>query len=146
MPAKSYFCARRPAFLSSIRAIAVLLTLTVSLAATEIPKVSKIEPPNWWTGYVSSVMVLLYGENLAGAKLAVEYPGARLEKSQVQPDGKHAFLWIRLGPKIKPGKLAIRVSTSAGKADVSLIAAEPPAFTREVPGHLRERCHLPDHA
>ena len=34
-------------------------------------QVTKVEPPNWWTNFVSPVMVLLYGENLSDAKISV---------------------------------------------------------------------------
>jgi glycosidase len=120
MSAKRSLRAASPACLSSVQVVTAVLWLTVSLLAVESPHVSKIEPPGWWTGYASPVMVLLYGENLAGAKLSVQYRGVRVEKAQVQPDGKHAFLWIRLAPNVKPGNAVIRVTTASGAAEATL--------------------------
>ncbi len=91
------------------------------------PQISKVEPPNWWTGFVSPVMVLLYGENLSDAKFSVSYPGVKIEKSQLQPDGKHAFVWLNVGKNAKPGSVPLRIQTSEGSATatLSLLAREP---------------------
>ena len=79
---------------SAVSRTSIVLILLSALSFAATPQVSKIEPPNWWTGYVSPVMVLLYGDNLAGASIAVKYPGVSVQKTEVQPDGKHAFVWL----------------------------------------------------
>src|ERR1700733_7828146 len=60
------------------------------------PAISKVEPPNWWTNFYSPVMVLLYGENLANASISVDYSGISIPRTQAEPDGKHAFVWLDL--------------------------------------------------
>jgi len=109
-----------------IAAIILAATLSLTCAAAQ-PQVSKVDPPNWWTGFVSPVMILLYGENLADAKISVSYPGVILEKTQLQPDGKHAFVWLSIGKTAKPGDVPIHLRTSGGaaKATLPLLARGP---------------------
>jgi neopullulanase len=105
-----------------VSALALVLSFslaTVAQAGSE-PRVTKVEPPNWWAGYAPVVMVLLYGENLAGANISVNYPGASIAKVQTQPDGKHAFVWLSFYPKAKPGNIPIRLKTVSGETRVTL--------------------------
>lgn len=104
--------------------IAVSLSLNCAAAA---PQVTKVEPPNWWTSFVSPVMLLLYGENLADAKISVSFPGVSIQKTQIQPDGKHAFVWLDITKTAKPGNVPIVVQTAQGTATVvfPLLARAP---------------------
>jgi len=105
-------------------AIAVALCLNCSAAA---PQVTKVEPPNWWTGFVSPVMVLLYGESLNDASISVSYPGVHIEKTQLQPDGKHAFVWLDISKNAKPGSVPIAIKNASGNtsAPLQLLARAP---------------------
>ena len=38
-------------------------------------------------------------------KSPFDYPGVRIDKGAVEPDGKHAFVWLDLDPTTKPGTL-----------------------------------------
>jgi neopullulanase len=99
---------------------AVLIATAFSLSAAAQPQITKVEPPNWWTGFVSPVMVLLYGEGLADAKISVSYPGVKVQKTQMQPDGKHAFVWLDIAKTAKPGNVAIGLQTSKGTVAATL--------------------------
>jgi glycosidase len=101
--------ARRPV-LNPKRLFCLCIALTVSLCAVAQPQVTKVEPPNWWTGFVSPVMVLLYGENLQDSKVSVSYPGVKIDKTQIQPDGKNAFVWIDIAKNAKPGNIVLALS------------------------------------
>ena len=113
-----------------VSALALVLSFSFAAAAQpgSEPHVTKIEPPNWWAGYAPVVMVLLYGENLAGANISVRYPGASIAKVQTQPDGKHAFVWLSLNPKTRPGEVVINVKTPSGatRATLPVLARSSP--------------------
>ena len=111
-----------PTYRAYRQLIAILIVAAVSSipCAGAQPQVFKVEPPNWWTGYVSPIMVLLYGEDLADAKISVSYPGVRIEKTLLQPDGKHAFVWLSIGKSAKPGNVPITLKSSGGTATASL--------------------------
>src|SRR5215472_17406177 len=100
----------------------VFLLLATSLAAraSDAPRISKVEPPNWWTGYVSPVMVLLTGEGLQGAQISTRTAGVRIRKTQVQPDGEHAFLWLQISNRSKAADLSFHIKTAAGATVASL--------------------------
>src|SRR5271169_6541330 len=101
--------------------IAIVLAAASPLCSfANQPQITKIEPPNWWTGFVSPVMVLLYGENLSDAKFSVSYPGVKIEKSQLQSDGKHAFVWLSIGRNAKSGRVELSTRTTGGKTTASL--------------------------
>jgi len=82
-----------------------------------------VEPPNWWTGYVSPVMLLLYGENLSDAIISVQYPGVQIGKVQLEDDGKHAFVWLNL-VSAKPGTVTLNIKTSSGDTTASLLLSQ----------------------
>jgi len=110
-------------------AITALLSLSSSAVPAGQPQVSKVEPPNWWVNLVSPVMLLLYGENLNAAQISVSHPGVKIEKTQLQPDGKHAFVWLSVARDAKPGKVTISVKTATGatSVDLPLLARVPSA-------------------
>jgi glycosidase len=91
-----------------------------TLATASQPQVSKVEPPNWWTGFVSPVMVLLYGDNLEDAKISVSYPGVKIGKIQLQSDGKHAFVWLNIAKTAKPGTATLTVKNVSASTTASL--------------------------
>jgi len=107
-------------------AIAILSSLSFAAPAGQ-PQITKIEPPNWWVDFVSPVMVLLYGEDLNDAKISVSYPGVKIQKSQVQPDGKHVFVWLNVAKNAKPGNVRVSVKTAVGTtgADFPLLKRAP---------------------
>ncbi len=105
---------------TAVLGIALVFAFSLTASGAAKPVVSKLEPPNWWTGYVSPVMLLLYGENLNSVQLSVNYAGAHITKVQIEPDGKHAFVWMKLDPKIKPGNIGIQLKSAAGETTTAL--------------------------
>jgi glycosidase len=107
--------------------VVTILTISGVAAPAGTPQISKVEPPNWWTNFVSPVMVLLYGENLGGAKISVSHPGVKIEKTLLQPDGKHAFVWLNIAKNAKPGNVTLSVKTLDGatSAAIALLQRAP---------------------
>lgn len=97
----------------------VLAVLTFGFAAGP-PVVSKVDPPNWWTGFVSPVTLLLYGENMAGASVSASYAGVRVQNVEAQPDGKHVFVTLAIASNAKPGSVSLAIKTVEGSTQVSL--------------------------
>lgn len=62
-------------------------------AAVSSPCIDKVDPPNWWAG-LPSPMLLLHGDHLRGADLAVAGNGVSLEKAEVSANGHYAFVWL----------------------------------------------------
>jgi len=126
---------RRP---FSALGLVVVLSFSLAALAASAPQISKVEPPNWWAGYVSPVMVLLYGENLSGSEVSVDYPGVRVDKVQAQSDGKHAFVWLSLDPAVQPGNVVLKVRTSSGETNANLPLLARPAPEGKYQGITRD--------
>ncbi len=131
-----------PGFCRITRRVIVLAlvvgALSLSAVAASPPLVNKVEPPNWWTNFVSPVMVLIYGEELGDAKISVAHPGVRIEKAQVQPDGKHAFVWLSIAKNAKPGKVTLTLKTPGGAATATLSLLERGAQKGRFQGVTRD--------
>jgi glycosidase len=72
-------------------------------------------------------MLLLYGDGLSGAEITVNYPGVSVQKVEAQPDGKHAFVWLKIAKTAMPGTVHIAIHASAGitNANLMLLARQP---------------------
>ena len=132
-------CEFAPVCFASFVVAFALLSFTASAAQTgaasaqsaarpaTAPTVTAIEPPNWWTNYSSPLMVLLYGENLNAANISTDYPGVTITRTQTEPDGKHAFVWLNLDPTTKPGTVVLHLKNSSGDTTAKLLlSARPP--------------------
>lgn len=88
--------------------------------------VDKIDPPDWWAG-LPSPMLLLHGVHLRGVRMGVEGKGVSLEKAQVSANGHYAFLWLRTD---QAGPQQLEVLLTDGKTNLALpfnLAARTPA-------------------
>ncbi|HEX2714937.1 MAG TPA: alpha-amylase family glycosyl hydrolase [Candidatus Acidoferrales bacterium] len=83
------------------------------------PTINKVEPPNWWTAFPQSPMLLLTGENLAGAKITTSYPGVQAERVDARPDGRHIFVWLKISTYARPGRVPLSVRVPAGSTTVN---------------------------
>lgn len=82
------------------------------------PTVSKVEPPNWWTGHsLNPVRLLVRGEHLHGAMIEGA-PGVRVANVAVNAAGTYAFADVRLAGSAKPGPRHLQLRTREGVAAV----------------------------
>ena len=51
----------------------------------------------------------------------------KIDKTELQPDGKHAFVWLNVAKSAKPGTVALTLKTAQGTttATLSLLARLP---------------------
>jgi len=96
----------------------VLLCLLafISLASAQSPVVRKIDPPNWWIG-LPSPMLLIQGEGLQGASLS-DNAGIKIKRVQSENTGHYLFAWLDTS-SAKTGEAQFRVSTANGAATFS---------------------------
>ncbi len=97
----------------------LLLLLVLSLAsAAQAPRITKIEPPNWWIG-LPDPMVMLTGENLDHARVSVSAPGIRIVRTLEGRSGHYFFVWLQVGKQAAAGKVPFTVETAKGKAAIA---------------------------
>lgn len=63
-------------------------------AWAQAPQIDKIDPPNWWSG-LPSPMLLVHGENLNGAHFALQGSGVGIVRTQASANGHWVFVWLR---------------------------------------------------
>jgi glycosidase len=94
--------------------------------AAAAPCIDKVDPPNWWVG-LPSPMLLLYGRDLGGATIAVSGSKAVLTKTQFSPNGHYAFLWLDTRGAA-PGEVSVRITSAKGSTVVPFrLSARPPS-------------------
>jgi neopullulanase len=90
------------------------------------PCVDKIDPPDWWAG-LPSPMLLLHGTNLRAVRLGVRGKDVSLERAQVSANGHYAFLWLK-ADHAAPQKLFVLLSDKSHNLALPyVLAARMPA-------------------
>jgi len=98
----------------SLRGYAVLLPMAAAIAAAQAPKMSKIDPPNWWAT-MPKPMLLIQGENLTRAQFRLSDTSIRVQRTKVSDNGHWAELWLASSP-LKPETVTITAITASGTA------------------------------
>ena len=75
--------------------------------AASAPCIDKVDPPNWWIG-LPSPMLLLHGAHLSRARFSIAGKGVSITQSEVMANGHYATRGA------DPQPIRIRVTTSAG--------------------------------
>src|SRR5258708_9470447 len=83
-------------------------------ASDTSPAVTKVEPPNWWTGLMPEVMLLLSGHDLEATNVTCNLSTLRVSRTQATSGGNYLFLWLKIGGGPKSGKAPCRVTTPKG--------------------------------
>ena len=83
------------------------------------PRITKLEPPNWWIGLTGSVEVLATGENLEGATVTCSDPAVGIAGSKITDAGHYLFMRLDLAANAKPGDAILRIRTASGETQVS---------------------------
>lgn len=90
---------------------------------TAVPKILKIDPPNWWAG-MPKPMLLVYGENLTAAKVQLSDPKIRIESTHSSKNGH----WVDFSLDASPATaetVTVTVKTAAGTASVPFRFEKP---------------------
>ncbi|MGA8763279.1 MAG: alpha-amylase family glycosyl hydrolase [Candidatus Sulfotelmatobacter sp.] len=90
-----------------------------SITGANPPRVEKIEPPNWWIG-LPDPMLLLSGENLAGARVSTSTPGVRVVRILDGLSPHYLFVWLKVIDTASPGSVRLEVLTEGGHQEVDL--------------------------
>lgn len=86
-----------------------LATPTMCASPAAQARIERVEPPNWWVGLQSDLMLLVTGESLEHASVSVEYPGVRSLRARSQPGGHYLFLWLEVSDNANPGSVPLTI-------------------------------------
>src|SRR3984893_4539376 len=84
------------------------------------PVVTKVEPPNWWVGLTSEVMLLISGRGLEATQVECNLASLLVERTQASAGGKYLFVWLKFGAETKSGTAVCRIASPEGVASFEL--------------------------
>ncbi len=112
------------ALAAAVVATAAPVTPLAAQSATGRPTITKVDPPNWWTGHsINPVRVLVRGTNLGGAQIDC----GRLTCSNIRTNarGTYAFVDVTIASGTTPGAYPIAFRTGAGRAAFTFTVDAP---------------------
>jgi glycosidase len=96
-----------------IRALLLLWGVATSAAA---PVITKVEPPNWWSGHaINPVRILIRGSGFAGATVNAA-PGFTATNVWVNAAGTYLFCDLQIPAGVSPGSYPMQIRTRDGSA------------------------------
>lgn len=106
---RAYTCSMR-LHVSALETAFLLWPLTIYA----MPSVTKVEPPNWWTGHsLNPVRLLIHGRDLSGATVTAS-SGLSADKVSVNGNGTYLFVDINIPASAKPGDYPLQIRTKNG--------------------------------
>jgi len=98
----------------TLKRYAALFFLLSSTLFAQTPRMTKIDPPNWWVN-MPKAMLLVQGENLSGARFRTDSAAVSIDHTKISANGHWAELWLAEAPA-KPVKTTVIAETDAGRA------------------------------
>src|SRR5579885_1660068 len=99
-----------------VKACTLALLSTAWVAGA--PRITKVEPPNWWIPHTRNhIQVLLSGRELTGAKVTTSSRGFRVEVRSISENGHYAFLYLDIGKDARPATHTFTLETPSGKTE-----------------------------
>lgn len=94
----------------SIFILSLFCLFTLSAFSQSI-SISKVEPPNWWTGMKwNTVQLMLYGDNLDGITATTEQEGLQIKAVHTLPNANYAFIDIEISDGLAAGTYPIKIT------------------------------------
>lgn len=84
--------------------------MQISILA-QTPSVQRINPSNWWVGMKNpKLQLLVYGKNIAGSEVKINYQGVTLEKVNQVENPNYLFLDLNIASNTQAGQMFIELS------------------------------------
>lgn len=101
----------------NIRALIFLLLLLIPITACSVQTdIERVEPPFWWTGFKETeLQLLVYGHEISEYQAQIDYPGVSIERVEKVKSPNYLFLYLNIGPQVKPGSFDIHFSRDGQK-------------------------------
>lgn len=124
-----------------------LSTAWFQLAAqTQNYAVQRTDPTNWWVGMKNpALQIMLYGKDLKGSRVTVNYPGVSVQKVHEVENPNYLFVDLLIAPNTRPGTLSIDLSKtiSVPVKKKKMTVMETQVLTLKRPYELKARNQRP---
>ncbi|MEA5401475.1 alpha-amylase family glycosyl hydrolase [Arcicella sp. DC2W] len=89
----------------------IIFTCLLTSMFAQTPSVQRINPSNWWVGMKNpKLQLLVYGKNIAGSDVKINYQGVTLEKVNQVENPNYLFLDLNIAPNTQAGQMLIELS------------------------------------
>ncbi|WP_373513066.1 glycoside hydrolase family 13 protein [Persicitalea sp.] len=107
-------------------------------AFTQPIVIDRIAPLNWWVGMKDPrLQIIVHGENLAAAKVVINYPGLTLVKENKVDNPNYLILDLTISPNCRTGTFNIELSRETEVKRGRKTTTR--TFTKTIPYELRAR-------
>ena len=91
--------------------LSITLCCLVSALFAQSPSIQRINPTNWWVGMKNpALQLLVYGKNIKGSEVKINYPGVSLEKVNTVENPNYLFLDLTISKEAQAGKFPIELT------------------------------------
>jgi glycosidase len=104
---------RQVVILRSLAAILLLTTAALAQNPHSVPRIDKIDPPDWFVA-LPEPMLLLHGAGLDHAQFTVQATGVSIARTEAAPNGHWAFLWLHTA-HAAPQHITITAANASGR-------------------------------
>ena len=92
----------------------------------DVPRLIKVEPPNWWAGHtINPVRLLVRGENFKGAQVKPKNASLGVSNVRINSRADYLFFDVTIPKNAKVGKYEFEVSTASGETIVPFEITAP---------------------
>lgn len=96
------------------RAYVITALLAACLVNASGVDITHVEPPFWWTGMKNTeLQIMVYGENISGSKVSINYPGVKVKEVVSVENPNYLFIYLNITESVEPG--IINIEFSEGK-------------------------------
>ena len=89
----------------------ICICLTIFQATAQNPVIKRIDPTNWWVGMKNpALQLLVYGTNIKGMKLSINYKGVTVQKVNEVENPNYLFVDLLIAPDTKAGRFVIELT------------------------------------
>lgn len=83
-------------------AVSLKAPWTWNITASE-SRVSRVEPPCWWTGMKTDLQLMIHGEDISGWNVSIEGRGLKVTKVRKAESPDYLFVDVEVGRTAEPG-------------------------------------------
>lgn len=90
------------------RVCIVISALLLAIQAVAAMNIEKIDPPFWYAGMDDNeLQLMVYGKDIAHAKVGVSYPGVRISSTVKLESDNYLLVYLTLSDEVKPGNVKL---------------------------------------
>lgn len=122
-------------FTDGQRPSAYRTTQPVRASQTDVPSVSKVEPPSWWVHHtINPVRLLVRGKNLREARVRATSAAIQTSEVLVNRAGTYLFVNVRISAAARPGSYPLTLATPQGNTTIPFEIEAPLAANTRFQG------------